>query len=164
MIDFRNFWSPVEKTLYKKITEYPVDRSMADHMTASAFVVNPSCQKVLFIYHKKYDSWSWIGGHWDSGETILETAVRELEEESGIVSQPISSYPISVEKLLAGDHYHFNATFLFVVEERTPLHLNESETNGIRWFPILSIPQVVTEKHMLPVYDQIVTRIQKKKF
>ena len=32
------------------------------HMTASAWVVNPARDKVLMVYHKIYDSWSWTGG------------------------------------------------------------------------------------------------------
>ena len=35
------------------------------HMTASAWVVNPARDKVLMVYHKIYDSWSWTGGHAD---------------------------------------------------------------------------------------------------
>ena len=31
------------------------------HMTASAWVVNPARDKVLMVYHKIYDSWSWTG-------------------------------------------------------------------------------------------------------
>ena len=29
------------------------------HMTASAWVVNPQRSKVLMVYHRLYDSWSW---------------------------------------------------------------------------------------------------------
>lgn len=32
------------------------------HMTASAWVVNPARDKVLMVYHKIYDSWSWTAG------------------------------------------------------------------------------------------------------
>ena len=39
--------------------------NLAAHMTASAWVVNPARDKVLMVYHKLYDSWSWTGGHAD---------------------------------------------------------------------------------------------------
>ena len=33
------------------------------HLTASAWVLDPSRERVLMVYHRLYDSWSWIGGH-----------------------------------------------------------------------------------------------------
>jgi hypothetical protein len=41
------------------------------HMTASAWVVNPSHDKVLMVYHNIYNSWSWLGGHADGDEDLL---------------------------------------------------------------------------------------------
>ena len=38
------------------------------HMTASAWVVNESFDRVLMAYHNLYDSWSWLGGHADGEE------------------------------------------------------------------------------------------------
>ena len=35
------------------------------HFTASAWVLNPSKDKVLMLYHNIYQSWSWSGGHAD---------------------------------------------------------------------------------------------------
>ena len=36
------------------------------HMTASAWVVNPAHNRVLMVYHKIYDSWSWTQMSGDS--------------------------------------------------------------------------------------------------
>ena len=40
------------------------------HMTASAWVVNESFDRVLMAYHNLYDSWSWLGGHADGDEDL----------------------------------------------------------------------------------------------
>ena len=47
------------------------------HMTASAWVVNPARDKVLMVYHRIYDSWSWTGGHADGETDLLAVALRE---------------------------------------------------------------------------------------
>ena len=54
------------------------------HMTASAWVVNPARDKVLMVYHKIYDSWSWTGGHADGERDLLPVALREVREETGL--------------------------------------------------------------------------------
>ena len=54
------------------------------HMTASSWIVNPARDKVLMIYHKIYDSWSWTGGHADGDQDLLAVALREAREETGV--------------------------------------------------------------------------------
>ena len=61
------------------------------HMTASAWVVNPTRDKVLMVYHKIYDSWSWTGGHADGETDLLSVALREVTEETGVTHvRPVS--------------------------------------------------------------------------
>lgn len=40
--------------------------------------------QVLVIHRPRYDDWSWPKGKQDDGETLPETAVRELHEETGL--------------------------------------------------------------------------------
>ena len=56
------------------------------HFTASAWVLNPSKNKVLMLYHNIYQSWSWSGGHADGEGVLLSVAMKEVKEESGLLS------------------------------------------------------------------------------
>jgi len=42
--------------------------------------------------------WCLFGGHIDPGETILETAIREMEEETGLIIQPRELTPYVVSR------------------------------------------------------------------
>ena len=46
------------------------------HMTASAWAVNPKHDRVLMVYHKIYDSWSWTGGRRDGASGRITSTSR----------------------------------------------------------------------------------------
>lgn len=53
--------------------------------------------KWIFCRHKDRSTWECPGGHREPGEKILETAQRELWEETGAVGADI--YPVCVYKV-----------------------------------------------------------------
>ncbi|ABY22705.1 putative phosphatase [Renibacterium salmoninarum ATCC 33209] len=55
---------------------------------------------VLLIHRPRYDDWSWPKGKQDPGETLPETAIREVDEEIGVkvslgIPLPHTDYPVS---------------------------------------------------------------------
>ena len=115
------------------------------HMTASAWVVNHDRTKVLMVYHKIYDSWSWTGGHADGEEDLLAVALREVTEETGVSSvTPVSKDIFSLEILTVDghekhgsyvpSHLHMNVTYLLEADEEEPLTVCEVENKGVAWF------------------------------
>lgn len=115
------------------------------HFTASAWIVNRERTKVLFVYHKIYDSWSWVGGHADGDADLAAVALREANEETGITSDRLvpddilSLEIITVEAHIrkgeyVAPHLHLNLTYLIEADENEPLTLNKDETKGVKWF------------------------------
>ena len=115
------------------------------HMTASAWVVNPGRTKVLMVYHNIYKSWSWLGGHADNEQDLLQVAVREVKEESGLARvRPVSEDIYSLEVLTVDghvkrgvyvpSHLHLNVTYLLEADEHGQLRVKEDENSGVAWF------------------------------
>lgn len=69
-------------------------------MTASSMIFNPSRDRVLLAFHKLYQSWAWTGGHADGDGDLLAVALREAQEETGIVSvRPLSPDILTLDVL-----------------------------------------------------------------
>jgi ADP-ribose pyrophosphatase YjhB (NUDIX family) len=117
------------------------------HMTASAWVVNCKRDKVLMAYHNIYDSWSWLGGHADGEEDLLKVALKEVREESGIISaHPVSEDIYSLEVLTVdghikrgayvSSHLHLNVTYLIEADDGESLSVKPDENSGVAWFSL----------------------------
>lgn len=113
-------------------------KTLPGHVTAGAILVGPDGQ-VLHILHNATQKWLLPGGHLEpSDETLLQAAVRELTEETGIpphVVTPHGATPLHIdihpiEANPAKDepaHQHFDFRFLF----RTTADIGELQAEEV---------------------------------
>ena len=69
-----------------------------DEVLKFAVIISRSNGKWVFCKHKERDTYEVPGGHREAGENILETAKRELQEETGAVKfeiKPICVYSVT---------------------------------------------------------------------
>ena len=141
------------------------------HMTSSAWVVNPARDKVLMVYHKIYDSWSWTGGHADGDRDLAAVALREVREETGVQSARLVSDAILSLEILTVDghekrgvyvpsHLHLNVTYLIEADEHDALTVCEEENSGVQWFTLQEALQASSEPWFVErIYKKLNARI-----
>ena len=140
------------------------------HVTASSWIVNRERTRVLFCYHKLYNSWSWVGGHADGEEDLLKVAMKEAKEETGVSCVPVTTEIYSVEILpvkghmkkgkYVPSHTHFNVTYLLEADESDELFVCEEENSAVAWIDIEKIPEKSTEKWMIDnIYDKLTKKL-----
>lgn len=140
------------------------------HMSASSWILNSEHTKVLLIYHKIYNSWSWTGGHTDGDSDLLYVALKEAKEETGLKNiKPIKNDIFSIESLCVNghikngkyvsSHLHINVTYLFEASDKEQLSIKEDENSDVKWFDLDEAIKMPTETWMI---DNVYKKLNEK--
>ena len=78
------------------MVEVKFHESVDDNLLKFAVIISRSNGKWVFCKHRERDTYEVPGGHREANETILETAKRELREETGAVDFEIKPICVSV--------------------------------------------------------------------
>jgi len=144
----------------------------AGHITCSGLVLSPDMNKTLMAYHLIYQSVGWLGGHADGDQDLSAVAFREVQEETSV-----SKLYFLTKKILSIDilpvpahnkhgkpvpeHLHYNITYGLIAPENQEIADKPDENKNVRWIDLDKIPELCTESHMIPIYQKIITRMQK---
>jgi len=136
-----------EEQIYKDrmlafLHEYPdaFERSLQiGHFTASAWLLSKDGSQALLMHHAKLDLWVQPGGHADGDTDLLAVAIKEAQEESGILGiEPISTeiFDIDIHEIPANTkeaaHEHFDVRFILRVISDEKF-IQNAESKELRW-------------------------------
>ncbi len=106
------------------------------HVTGSAIVLAAD-GRVLLHRHKRLGRWLQPGGHLDPGETPWAAAVRETQEETGLVAR----HPAGAPQLLHVDvhegprgHVHLDLRYLLLGDTEVALRPGADESPDVAWW------------------------------
>jgi 8-oxo-dGTP pyrophosphatase MutT (NUDIX family) len=129
------------------------------HLTGSAWILHPSEDLVLLTHHAKLNKWLQLGGHADGNINLLDVALCEAKEESGISEISILTheiFDIDIHPIPARgpdpEHLHYDVRFLLRAhsEEYRVSH----ESHDLAWLAPMSISALTNEFSMLRMADK----------
>lgn len=112
------------------------------HITGSSWIVDEAFEHVVLLHHGKLNKWLQPGGHADGDENILGVALREVEEETGLVNLKLVKsgifdldiHPIPEYKGFP-QHLHFDVRFIFTAPNRQALQCS-NESHELKWIAL----------------------------
>lgn len=138
-------------------------------MGVIVFYQFPRSLKYLIIKHRK-GHWAFPKGHADKGETKLETALRELKEETGI-----SKISLLKKSILLKEEYKFTdrkgvkilkkVNYFIGEAKNRRVKIDYKEVTNFRWATVKAGMEKVTfdeSKSILKKADKIVKAYLKK--
>ncbi len=148
-------------TDFVKTEEACFERTLAKgHITGSAWVVNADCSEVLLTHHAKLDRWLQLGGHADGDSNVLNVAIKEAEEESGLIDFThigpgifdIDIHPIP-ERKGEPEHLHYDVRYVLRANGATDYVVSD-ESHDLRWVKAEEVKTLTTEPSMMRMVNK----------
>lgn len=117
-----------------------------DHLTASTLVLSEDRSRVLLTLHAKARRWFQLGGHVEPGDAgLVEAALREAAEESGLDSLALDPVPVQLSEHAVpfcgpdGDVHHLDVRFV-ALAPADAAHEVSDESLDVAWWPADALP------------------------
>jgi len=144
-------------------------KSQLAHITSSGFILNHEMTKTLMIHHNIYQTWAWTGGHADGDRDLLEIAIKEAKEETGIETiNPLTDEILSLDILTVKGHYkrgkyisthlHLSAAYVLIADETDDLTVKPDENSDVAWINVKEMGKMSNEPEIIPVYQKLYER------
>ncbi len=113
--------------------------TLPGHFTASCWLWNFDKTACLFTEHAKLKRWLQLGGHADGEHDLLQTALREAREESGISAiVPVSEdiFDLAIHEVPSRKeepaHLHYDVRYILHAKTDAPFSVS-NESLRLKW-------------------------------
>jgi 8-oxo-dGTP pyrophosphatase MutT (NUDIX family) len=124
------------------------------HLTGSAWIVSPDRTRTLLTHHRKLGKWLQLGGHADGDPDLRAVALREAQEESGLVGLRTLGAALFdfdrhwiPERGAEPAHWHHDFRFIFEADPNEPLVVS-SESKALSWVEVAAVTSLNPEESM----------------
>ena len=131
------------------------------HFTGSAWVVDASRNWVILTHHRKLGLWLQLGGHADGNSNLIDVALKEAKEESGLTQIKVLSneiFDLDIHKIpkCYGDptHFHYDIRFILEADRLSENLLMSQESHDVDWIRIDRVWEKTPEESMIRMVNK----------
>ena len=139
------------------------------HITSSGFLMNRQLDKVLLVHHNIRKAWAWTGGHADGEPDLLQVAVKEAKEETGVItiypfSQDVASLDILPVRAherkgrYVNAHLHLSVAYILICREEERTRPALSENTDVAWFDVSHFTEEHFDAADVYLYQKLIQR------
>jgi 8-oxo-dGTP pyrophosphatase MutT (NUDIX family) len=131
------------------------------HITGSAWIINNTKDQTLLVHHAKLNKWVQPGGHADGDENVLQVALREAEEETGLRNFKITEtiFDIDIHIIPARkdfpEHQHYDIRYLLEADITEQIVASE-ESHDVKWIEISELEKFTSERSVLRMKEKLI--------
>ncbi|MFA5133679.1 MAG: NUDIX domain-containing protein [Patescibacteria group bacterium] len=108
---------------------------------------------ILLIYRKKENDWSFPKGHVEPGEEIRKTALREIEEETGLQTEIMKELPPNeYTNSKTGEE---TVTHMYLLRAITDNLKPEHEDDRVEWVKLDEIKDRLSYDNLKEYFDRV---------
>ncbi|MBS1542942.1 MAG: NUDIX hydrolase [Bacteroidetes bacterium] len=171
---------PLEEELRKYLDRYPEEKPTIDrfrallqhpdafqrthlpgHITGSSFIVSEDLTQTVLVHHAKLNRWLQPGGHCDGDPDVVQTALREANEETGLKNLMLlheEIYDLDIHRIPerkdfpAHDHYDIRYVMRATLSE--PIVVSE-ESHDVKWIALKELEKYNNEAALLRLREKL---------
>jgi 8-oxo-dGTP pyrophosphatase MutT (NUDIX family) len=131
------------------------------HITGSAWIVSKTKDQTLLVHHAKLNKWVQPGGHADGDENVLQVALREAEEETGLkkfkITETIFDIDIHTipERKDFPQHQHYDIRYLLEADTNEQIVVSE-ESHDVKWVYLSELEKFTLERSVLRMKEKLI--------
>lgn len=112
---------------------------------------------LVFQENPRIDNWSFPKGHQEEGETPMQTALRELEEETGIKKITLLDFPLIHEEYEITRNgekvVKYNDYFIGIVDDKN-IKVQEGEIGDYKWLAFAEAIEIFSHESRKQVLEK----------
>lgn len=132
-------------------------------IVTGAIIENQEGEIFLMQSPKWGDTWIIPGGHVETGERIIASAMREVKEETGLETKPIKI--LQYQELINPTDFHRAAhllSFICVLKANNKqVKIDTKEVSGYKWVPLEEISNQNLAKGLQNVFQNYLSEKEK---
>jgi|TARA_Y100000310_G_C20597138_1_gene771100 8-oxo-dGTP pyrophosphatase MutT (NUDIX family) len=113
---------------------------------------------LLMVYRANHNDWTFPKGHTKHSETVQETVVREVKEETGIKVEIIKE--LTPNKYFNTKSGEETISHMFLLRPITYNIIPEKEEDKVEWVPIDLVREKISHENLKTYFDQIIDEIK----
>jgi 8-oxo-dGTP diphosphatase len=117
--------------------------------------------EVLLVHRPRYDDWSWPKGKCEPGESLIDCAIREVEEETGILTEvgPVLCILTYLDQLKRTKTVTYFALTIVAIGEHQP----NDEIDELAWVRLQDVDQWLTARDDTQVTAALVADLKEQR-
>ena len=129
---------------------------------AGTILINLENKKIGLVYREKQNDYTFPKGHLEEGETLLECAVRETEEETLRKNHLIDGKIIGVDKYSSEEENDVEVYYYLSIDEgKTSKDIELKDREELLWKDIDEVYSVLTYNNLRKMWKDIKNTVLK---